>query len=332
MKVRVLVIDDSFRARSILSDIPNADPSITVVGVTDDVEDALARIDELRPDLVLLDALSPGMGGGEPVRRLIARFPNLPLLVMLPPTELGASLATRVSATGAMTIDKPTSFLNDSPVFIAELRARIRAMTVRRPLRVVRDSASFAIARTSTLGAIVIGSSSGGPQALAKIFRKLPRDLSVPVFVAQHMPAIFTRMLADRLKASTGFPVREAIPGESPRPGHAYLAPGDFHLRVIRSADDIRMTLDQGPLENGCRPAVDVLFRSVARSYGAAALAVVLGGMGTDGARGADAIAKAGGRVITHEDSDDVVSALFDALRPRTAKSEPGRRPYGKIA
>ncbi|MFM8270961.1 MAG: CheB methylesterase domain-containing protein, partial [Gemmata sp.] len=155
--------------------------------------------------------------------------------------------------------------------------------------------------------AVVIGVSTGGPNALAELFRDLPGDLPVPLLIVQHMPPMFTRLLAERLTANSKVPVLEAGAGAVVRPGRALVAPGDFHMVVARDGLQVRAALSQGPPENSCRPAADPLFRSAAKVYGERLLAVVLTGMGQDGLRGCEAVREAGGRVIVQDEATSVV-------------------------
>lgn len=157
---------------------------------------------------------------------------------------------------------------------------------------------------------LAIGSSTGGPNALAAVFAALPRDLSVPVLVTQHMPPMFTKMLAERLTASSGFPTVEATHGEPIEAGKAYIAPGNYHMIIARDGVTVRIVLNQETPENSCRPAVDPLFRSVADVYGAGALVAVLTGMGHDGARGSESIVAQGGEVIIQDSASCVVPSM----------------------
>jgi two-component system chemotaxis response regulator CheB len=154
---------------------------------------------------------------------------------------------------------------------------------------------------------IAIGTSTGGPNALAAVLPALPADLPVPVAIVQHMPPLFTRMLAERLNAQSGLTVVEGQAGMVLKPGSVYIAPGDHHMELRRSGASVVLTLVQTPPENSCRPAVDVLFRSVARVFGPRVVAVVLTGMGQDGLRGCEAIGEAGGRIIVQDEPSSVV-------------------------
>jgi two-component system chemotaxis response regulator CheB len=153
---------------------------------------------------------------------------------------------------------------------------------------------------------VVIGVSTGGPNALSEVIPALPGDLPVPILVVQHMPPVFTRLLAERLDQKSALRVTEAVEGELVEPSTVYLAPGDFHMTLSSGIDKRRIRLNQGPPENSCRPAVDVLFRSAA-AHGSGTLAVILTGMGQDGLRGCEAVRDAGGRVLAQDEATSVV-------------------------
>jgi two-component system chemotaxis response regulator CheB len=154
---------------------------------------------------------------------------------------------------------------------------------------------------------LAIGTSTGGPNALAAVLKHLPADFPLPIVIVQHMPPMFTRLLAERLSAD--FPLRfaEGISGQVLEPSRGWIAPGDHHMVVVPEGAQFRIALNQDPPENSCRPAVDVLFRSVAKTYGAGVLAVILTGMGQDGLRGCEAIREAGGQIIAQDEESSVV-------------------------
>ncbi len=154
---------------------------------------------------------------------------------------------------------------------------------------------------------MVVGTSTGGPNALADLFSRLPADFPVPILIVQHMPPMFTRLLAERLSGESPIRVEEAATGTVVEPGRAWIAPGDHHMIVVREGTQHRLVVHQDPPENSCRPAADVLLRSAARAYGADALAVILTGMGQDGLRGAEAIREAGGQVIAQDEATSVI-------------------------
>jgi two-component system chemotaxis response regulator CheB len=161
---------------------------------------------------------------------------------------------------------------------------------------------------------VAIGVSTGGPTALMEILPLFPASFPLPVVIVQHMPPLFTRLLAERLHAQSGFEVIEAADGTALRPGRVVLAPGDYHMRLHRSAKEVSVKLDQGPRENSCRPAVDVLFRSVAEVYAGGVIAVILTGMGQDGLRGAEQLKSKGAYVIAQDQSSSVVWGMPGAV------------------
>lgn len=172
---------------------------------------------------------------------------------------------------------------------------------------------------------VVVGASTGGPEAITRLLGQLPAALDVPMLVVQHMPPVFTRLLAERLDARCPFPVAEAADGARLRSGEVILAPGDHHMTVAQTGAEVRAVVGQGPPENSCRPSVDVLFRSAARVYGPGVLAVVLTGMGRDGRHGCASVREAGGRVLVQDESSSVVwgmpgsvvgAGLADAVLP----------------
>jgi two-component system chemotaxis response regulator CheB len=154
---------------------------------------------------------------------------------------------------------------------------------------------------------VAVGASTGGPNALAEVFSRLPKNLGVPVVVVQHMPPMFTRLMAERMSAQFGLTVKEGVSGAVLQPGQVWIAPGDFHMIVVKNGPHARLLLHQDAPQNSCRPAVDVLFRSVAQTFGTGALAVILTGMGQDGLRGCEAIHEAGGQVLAQDEATSVV-------------------------
>jgi two-component system chemotaxis response regulator CheB len=168
--------------------------------------------------------------------------------------------------------------------------------------------------RAGPVDVVAIGCSTGGPDALSKVVRALPANLSVPVVVVQHMPPVFTKMFADRLDRTAGLTVVEATSDMPVRAGTVYIAPGDFHLEVTRRGTDVLTKLQSGPPENFCRPAVDVLFRSVAKTYGGATLAIILTGMGQDGKRGCEQLKAAGAEIVAQDEATSVVWGMPGAV------------------
>ena len=330
--VRVLVVDDSAAVRGTVSAALSADPELRVAGTAADGAQGLARVAELSPDVVLLDVEMPVMDGLTMLRELRRVQPRLPVVMFSSLTERGAKVALEALVAGANDyVAKPKGA---NP---AEIAARIREDVIpklkqfrRRPAAGPAGAAVAARAPVRTrpdapVSAVVVAVSTGGPVALAEFLPGFVARDGVPVLVVQHMPATFTAHLAERLTKICGLPVREARDGEELRPGDVLLAPGGRHLKVARSGTKIVALLDDGPPENSCRPAADVLFRSAATVWREGTLAVVLTGMGKDGLEGSRAIRDAGGTVLAQDEGTSTVwgmpghvarAGLADAVLP----------------
>lgn len=348
----MLVVDDSLIVRRIVAQSLDALDGITVVGQAADGQAALNQIEALAPDLVTLDIEMPVMDGIEAMRHIKARWPRLPVIMFSTLTERGAAMTLEALMAGARDyVTKPTNSagLAESMAQVqSELGSRIRALAPRTPTvqpaiasrattalpsitaasapPTAARSASPAISTATGVGGsvpvrrggsgridmLVVGSSTGGPDALMTVLTALPSDLPVPVLVVQHMPPLFTRTFAERLDRACALQVVEAADGQAVTAGTVYIAPGDFHMEVTAGAS-ARIRLTQGEPENFCRPAVDVLFRSAA-PYGSRALALVLTGMGSDGARGSSALVAAGGEVYAQDEDTSVVWGMPRAV------------------
>ena len=190
---------------------------------------------------------------------------------------------------------------------------------------------------STTVSALVVASSTGGPNALQHFFEPFPGSLKQPIFVVQHMPPLFTQMLAERLSAKTHLKVAEAREGEPVLPGRVYLAPGDYHMEIQGNPKNAKIHLHQGPRENSCRPAADVMFRSAARVYGAGCLGVVMTGMGSDGCLGAQQIHQSGGEIVIQDEASCAVygmpRAVVEAHIPHEVYplNELGKQIVGKL-
>ncbi|MGN6507565.1 MAG: protein-glutamate methylesterase/protein-glutamine glutaminase [Tepidisphaeraceae bacterium] len=324
-RVRVLIVDDAVVIRRIVTDVLSADPQIEVIGAAANGKIGLARIAQLNPDLVTLDIEMPEMDGLQTLRELRKQHPRLPVIMFSTLTARGASATLDALAAGAS--DYVTKPANVGSVAMAmsrireELIPKIKALCGNkpavpvpgavRPATIVRAAPSRGEGR---IEAVVIGVSTGGPNALAEVIPALPQDLPVPVLVVQHMPPVFTRLLAERLNQKSKVHVKEATAGEPALPGHVYVAPGDFHMTIESGPGGLRIGLHQDHPENSCRPAVDVLFRSAAGLLGPAVLGVVLTGMGQDGCRGAGCIRERGGSVIVQDEPTSVVWGMPGAV------------------
>lgn len=329
----VLVVDDSGVIRRFVTDVLNAAGDIRVVASASNGEIALERLAARVPDVVVLDVEMPVLDGLETLERIRHRWPDLPVVMFSTLTTRGATATLDALARGA------TDYV-PKPAHLGDLEAARRALaaslvpvvrncaTVRRVRQRLARSASSSTPerrvasrpavfrpRAARCEIVVLASSTGGPHALGEVIPALPGDLPAPVLIVQHMPPLFTRLLAERLDERSALVVHHAEEGEILERGHAYLAPGGSHLMVRRGRDGVaRVALDDGPPENSVKPAADVLFRSVAELYGARVCAAVLTGMGADGLAGSRAIRQAGGVVLAQDEATSVIWGMPGAV------------------
>jgi two-component system chemotaxis response regulator CheB len=326
-RIRVLVVDDSAFARKVVREVLTADPEIEVVGIARDGLDAIEKIAELAPDVLTLDLLMPNLDGVGLLRALAGR-PS-PRVVIVSTAEQDSDLAVEALQAGAVEIvHKPTSLatarlyeLSKELVEKVKIAATAYRSGIDAPPSPGLPAATRALAGSAPgdrpsvpLRVILVGSSTGGPQALTRLLSGLPADLPVPVAVVQHMPVGYTTALAARLDSISPLAVVEASEGLVLRPGLVVLGRAGLHMRLVREGDVERVHLDVAPLESQHRPAVDELFSSAAATYGAAALAVVLTGMGEDGLKGSRALAAAGAWIFTEAMSSCVVYGMPRAV------------------
>ncbi len=329
-RIRVLIVDDSAVMRSLLRSVISTDAALEVAGTAPDGLSALNALSVVRPDIVLLDVEMPVMDGLETLKQLRERSPRLPIIMCSALTQRGAQVTIESLASGASDyVAKPAGQVSRetaTQALAAELIPKIRAMTMRRPLAFATRNASLfpasATPRTSprhassaTPAAVVIGVSTGGPAALDVILPALPASFPLPVFVVQHMPDLFTRQLAERLNSRCALEVCEAAEGMPVRAGRVYIARGGWHLKLVAAAGHQHtLHLDQAPLENHCRPSVDVLFRSAAQVYGGSLLAVMLTGMGHDGLAGTRTLSALGATVLAQDEASSAVWGMPGAI------------------
>lgn len=335
--VRVLVVDDSPFMRYTIAKHLSADPNIVVVGSAQDGVDALAKIPALTPDVITLDVEMPRMDGLTALEHIMQECPT-PVVMLSSLTQRGARTTIQALMRGAVDFVTKPATSTDIRTVVADLSSKI--------MTAAGTQLNGAVAKTNGIktpvtpaapvtaagrgdnpvpltsakkvktglrpfkerdAVVVIGASTGGPRALHQVLSDLPADLPAAVAVVQHMPAGFTKSLAQRLNEISGLTVQEAAEGDRLALGLALLAPGDFHLRFDQGK---KITLDHGPRRNHVRPAVDVAMESAAELYGAMVIGVVLTGMGSDGAAGARCIKVAGGRVIAEDESTSVVYGM----------------------
>jgi two-component system, chemotaxis family, protein-glutamate methylesterase/glutaminase len=327
-KLRALIVDDATVMRRLLTEVLKRDPGIEVAGTAPNGRIALEKLTQINPDFITLDVEMPEMDGLETLREIRKTHPKLPVIMFSLLTQRGAAATLDALAAGANDyVTKPSSALGleDSMARLEqELLPKIRAH-FRQPATVVpvrpAVMASPKVRKPATRGAkpfdlLCIATSTGGPNALNAVFGGLTTPLPVPVVIVQHMPPMFTGLLAERIDRLPGCAVRcsEALEGESLLPGHAYIAPGGRHLAVERHGDGhYRARLLDTPAENSCRPAADVLFRSVAEA-GAQALALVMTGMGEDGLRGCEHLSEQGATILIQDEASSVIWGMPGAV------------------
>ncbi len=321
--VRVLVIDDSALMRKLIPKILECDPSIEVVGTAMDGNFGLRKIKELAPDVVTLDLEMPGLNGLDTLKEIM-RHSRVPVIVVSSHSTAGASVTLRALTLGAFDfVAKPTDVAARMPEIAGELSKKIRAAAhnnmvqpqlvpeeVLGPLPTKQSPA----APTSI---IAIGVSTGGPNALQYLFSQLPVEFSGSILVVQHMPDGFTELFAKRLDEVSPIRVKEAQSGDLLVAGRALICPGNRHMKVKKlPLGNVTLLSDDEPV-NGHRPSVDVLFRSVAQEFGAQATAVLMTGMGEDGAAGMSAIRSAGGLTVAQSQKTCVVFGMPKAAIER---------------
>ena len=324
-RVRVLIVDDSLFMRAAIAKTLSTGP-FEIVGQAKDGKEALALLVKLKPDVITMDFNMPGMNGAETVRAVMQQQPT-PVVMFSAHTKQGARETFDALAAGAVDfVTKPAGEVSTDLSKIAEeLVRKLTAAALARPrvatppprpsgqITAARSSGSIpAFGRASTLpGATprlcVIGVSTGGPAALSELIPALPADLKLAIVVVQHMPAGFTQALAERLDAVSRVSVAEAQHGDRPLAGSVLIAPGDKHLEFD---DRGLVVLTDGPMVHGCRPAADVTMISAAKVYGRRCLAVVMTGMGKDGAAGALAIKRADGKTLAQDQATSVIYGM----------------------
>ena len=324
-KIKVLIVDDSLFMRAAISKTLSSGP-FEIVGQAKDGNDALAQVVKLSPDVITMDFNMPGLNGADTVRELMQRRPT-PVVMFSAHTKQGAKETFDALAAGAVDfVTKPAGEVSVDISAIADelvrkvqaashARPRVSSPAIRLPPADRNTPLPAGLTRstmpTSLAGALprlcVVAVSTGGPAALSEVIPALPAELRVAVVVVQHMPAGFTAALAERLHAASRITVKEASQGDRPFPGTVLIAPGDRHLEF----DDAGMvTLTDGPMVNGCRPAADVTMMSAVKVYGRRTLGVVMTGMGKDGAAGALAIKKAEGKTAAQDKETSVIYGM----------------------
>jgi two-component system chemotaxis response regulator CheB len=346
-QTRILIVDDSAVVRSLLRSVVSTDKKLEVAGTAADGASALASLESTRPDIILLDVEMPVMDGLVTLKQLRSRGYKMPVIMCSSLTQRGAQVTIEALASGASDyVAKPRGQASREAsirTLAHDLIPKIHALTSQAQPQAqthlqpaargaARPSALFPLAAppkaqpiqfaapsapSGPPSVLVVGVSTGGPAALDVFLPALPVGFPLPILIVQHMPELFTGLLAERLNTRSRLRVCEAAEGVAVSAGTAYIARGNWHLEVVpAAAASARPTLhmSQGPLENYCRPAADVLFRSAARVYGGGVLAVVLTGMGSDGLNGSRVIREQGGSVLAQDQATSIVWGMPGAV------------------
>jgi two-component system, chemotaxis family, protein-glutamate methylesterase/glutaminase len=333
-RIRVLVVDDSVVIRRLVTHAVEQDPVLEVVGVASNGAIALQRIPQFNPDVLTLDIEMPEMDGLETLRRVRREYPKLRVIMFSTLTARGAAITLEALTLGADdyvakasnegSLDRSLTRLREELVpkikqffhIAGQSRPAVQPepAQVSAPAPLVWRGAPVLQSTKVRPKVLVIGVSTGGPTALGAILPELPAGFPLPVLVVQHMPPLFTRLLAERLNTACRLPVEEASQGAPVGKGKILIAPGDYHLRVASNCGIARVCLDQSPPQNSCRPAVDALFTSIGEVYGGAAIAVILTGMGQDGLRGVEILKAQGASVLAQDEASSVVWGMPGAV------------------
>ena len=311
--VRVLIVDDSAYVRKVIRQMLSRSPFIEIVGIARDGREALELAAELEPDVITCDLIMPELDGVGFIREQMARRP-IPIVVVSVASESGELVLAALDAGAVDFVQKPTALATDRLLEIGdELVEKVKGAAGARPAmsRAPAPPAVRPAAATHAFDIVVIGISTGGPQALKMLIPKLPAGLAVPVAIVLHMPVGYTELYARKLNEQSALNVLEAQGGELVAPGHVYIAPAGRHLTFRRNgAAQVVTYLDVRPLDTPYRPSVDSLFHSAADIYGSRVLGIVMTGMGSDGREGSAWIKAKGGTILTESEASCVVYGM----------------------
>lgn len=338
-KIRVMIVDDSAVIRGLTKRILEADGSIEVVSSLGNGEVAVKASETTDVDVIVLDIEMPVMDGITALPLLIKNRPGSRVIMSSTLTTRNAQISIKALSLGAADyIPKPTSTseINSGDSFSSTLVEKVRALGeaaqrakgiaaapqaaaagAAAPLKAVpAQSGTIKLRAPGTFAPdiLAIGSSTGGPQALFEVFKGIPKDWNLPIVITQHMPATFTKILAEHIASVSGRPCIEAAGGEVITNGHVYVAPGEHHMLLEARGTQVVTRLTQSPPENFCRPAVDPMMRSIVKIYGPRVLALILTGMGKDGLNGCEAVVAAGGTVVAQDEETSVVWGMPGAV------------------
>jgi len=344
-KIKIFIIDDELITRRAIINELASNEIFEISGFASDANIGLAKIQCVEAKVVVMSLGVKDMNGLELLSGILKHKPGVIVILLINSSESNVKMTFEALNLGAKDyVVKPPGQPDNAVIKKLtadeiipkiklysgyskyELRPKTDAISdilpdLKNSLNSNQDQAApkniadpDAKTKKQRIDIVAIGVSTGGPEALLALFSGFPKEFNIPVVVVQHMPAMFTRILSERLSANTGLSVVEAYHGMRIVPGKIYLAPGNYHMTIKREGITFKMFLDQGPHENSCRPSVDPLFRSVSEMYGKNALAVILTGMGQDGYLGCEAIARNGGKIIVQDRETSVVWGMPGAV------------------
>lgn len=332
-KIKVFIVDDSLVVRHLLSEVITKDPELELMGYATNGQNAIDKLATMTPDVLVMDIEMPEMDGLQALPIIRKSHPQLPVLMCSTLTQKGAEATLKALSLGAADyVAKPSntaSLANSIDELKNDLIPKIKSLgaSYKRKSQLVSTPAPapVKIGVKKRIDIVAIGVSTGGPNALEKLFSFFPANFPLPIVLVQHMPPSFTKLMSDHLNSKSHLTIQEAKAGDVLKPGHVLVAPGGLHMVLTRQGNTIQVATNSEPPENSCRPSVDVLFRSVNDIYGDRLLAVIMTGMGSDGFKGCEAIRAKGGRVLAQDEESSVVwgmpgfvakAGLADAVLP----------------
>lgn len=318
--IKVMIVDDSALIRKLLTDILEADKEIQVVGTARNGKEALDKINTLKPDIITLDVEMPVMDGLTTLKHIVSQH-KIPVIMISSLTQHGANLTLEALEKGAVDfLPKPTNIfsLNQNSIkkeiidkVKTSSRTKVDVLDPYRPIK--RTKVDIPIrngGKRDFNNILAIGTSTGGPRALQTILPQLPSNINAALVIVQHMPPKFTKSLSDRLNTTSNIRIKEAEEGDILQRGYGYIAPGDYHMTIVKETNNLVVRLNQDPQMMGLRPTVDILMESVSKIRGYSKLGIILTGMGSDGAKGITQMKNSNSYTIAQDESTSVVYGM----------------------
>lgn len=318
--IRVMIVDDSALIRKLLTDILKSDKEIVVVGTARNGKDALEKIKRFNPDVITLDVEMPVMDGLTTLKYIVSKY-KLPVIMISTLTQHGADLTLKALEEGAVDfLQKPTNVfgLNQNEVrdeiinkIKAAAKTKVKSLDIYKPSETKKTySKKKSKNKDGFSNILAIGTSTGGPRALQNLIPQLPVDINASLVIVQHMPPKFTKSLSDRLNATSNINIKEAEEGDILERGWGYIAPGDYHMTIVKEFDKLVIRLNQEPQVMGLRPTVDILMESVSKIKEYSKMGIILTGMGSDGAKGIKQMKDSNSYTIAQDEATSVVFGM----------------------